>query len=311
MSLFVQSKALYKENREFAEFLDWPIPMLINRHATAEGGNITVRRNFAQVLRAGKVDPQKEYSKLYSLFYNKDSRDGKSLADLISMNFKGFDFRGTCLTLDEFDEEHGFNFAEQPQDFDIDYLVSFCEYIYNLLLYLEDNFFFEQFNKCFYLQQIDKVVDAIGYMQSFEDGFAIFLPKDNTAIVVSESEYIPENLSYKVIAYNHHSMKGNLEQKKQTLLIFADLLEPKRNDLESVDRQFTSDLFYAFNNFNIRHNNVDSTGKKYKKPIADLKKAQLEQWYDEIYQMCLLAFMRLEHIDRKKKFDVLKTQIEG
>jgi len=42
-----------------------------------------------------------------------------------------------------------------------------------------------------------------------------------------------------------------------------------------------------------------------------LKKAQLEQWYDEIYQMCLLAFMRLEHIDRKKKFDVLKTQIEG
>ena len=64
-------------------------------------------------------------------FYNKDSRDGKSLADLISMNFKGFDFRGTCLTLDEFDEEHGFNFAEQPQDFDIDYLVSFCEYTNN------------------------------------------------------------------------------------------------------------------------------------------------------------------------------------
>lgn len=240
--LVIIKKRDAKENREFAEFLDWPIPMLINRHATAEVGNIAVRRNFAQVLRAGKVDPQKEYSKLYSLFYNKDSRDGKSLADLISMNFKGFDFRGTCLTLDEFDEEHGFNFAEQPQDFDIDYLVSFCEYIYNLLLlYLEDN----------------------------------------------------------------------LEQKKQTLLIFADLLEPKRNDLESVDRQFTSDLFYAFNNFNIRHNNVDSTGKKYKKPIADLKKAQLEQWYDEIYQMCLLAFMRLEHIDRKKKFDVLKTQIEG
>ena len=129
--LVIIKKRDAKENREFAEFLDWPIPMLINRHATAEVGNIAVRRNFAQVLRAGKVDPQKEYSKLYSLFYNKDSRDGKSLADLISMNFKGFDFRGTCLTLDEFDEEHGFNFAEQPQDFDIDYLVSFCEYTNN------------------------------------------------------------------------------------------------------------------------------------------------------------------------------------
>ena len=38
---------------------------------------------------------------------------------------------------------------------------------------------------------------------------------------------------------------------------------------------------------------------------------QLEYWYDEVYQMCLLAFMRLEHIDRKKKFDSLKSQIEG
>lgn len=228
-----------------------------------------MRRNFAQVLRAGKVDPQKEYSKLYSLFYNKDSRDGKSLADLISMNFEGFYFRGTCLTLDEFDEEHGFNFTEQPQDFDIDYLVSFCEYIYNLLLHLDNNFFFVQFNKCFYLQQIDKVVDAIGYMQSFEDGFTIFLPKDNTAIVVSESEYIPENLSYKVIEYNHHSMKGDLERKKQTLLTFADLLEPKRKDLESVDKLFTSDLFYAFNNFRflykgiiIKHNKTEPTYTK-------------------------------------------------
>ena len=106
-------------------------------------------------------------------------------------------------------------------------------------------------------------------------------------------------------------MKGDLERKKQTLLTFADLLEPKRKDLESVDKLFTSDLFYAFNNFNIRHNNIDPTGSKYKKSVADLTTTQLEQWYDEVYQMCLLAFMRLEHIDRKKKFDALKVQIEG
>lgn len=117
-----------------------------------------MRRNFAQVLRAGKVDPQKEYSKLYSLFYNKDSRDGKSLADLISMNFEDFYFRGTCLTLDEFDEEHDFNFAEQPQDFDIDYLVSFCEYIYNLLLHLENNFFLCNLISAFICNKLTKLL---------------------------------------------------------------------------------------------------------------------------------------------------------
>lgn len=194
-----------------------------------------MRRNFAQVLKEGKVDLKKEYSKLYDLFYGKDPRDGKSLADLISLNFEGFYFRGTCLDLGEFDEVHEFRFEEQPKIFDIDYLVSFCEYIYNFVLHFEDHYFFGQINKSFYLQQINKVIETIGYIQCSEDGFTIFVPKDNAAIAVSESELIPEALSYKIIAYNHHSMKGNLESKRQTLLMFADLLEPKRDELETVD----------------------------------------------------------------------------
>lgn len=179
------------------------------------------------------------------------------------------------------------------------------------VLHFEDHYFFGQINKSFYLQQINKVIETIGYIQCSEDGFTIFVPKDNAAIAVSESELIPEALSYKIIAYNHHSMKGNLESKRQTLLMFADLLEPKRDELETVDKKFASDLFYTFNNFNIRHNNVDPAGPKYKKPVGDLTKEQLESWYDEVYQMCLLAFMRLEHVPRKQEFDMLKDKIEN
>ena len=36
----------------------------------------------------------------------------------------------------------------------------------------------------------------------------------------------------------------------------------------------------------------------------------LEKWYDESYQMCLLAFLQLENIDRKVEFDQLKGEIE-
>ena len=270
-----------------------------------------MRRNFAQVLKAGRVDLKKEYSKLYALFYGKDDRDDKSLADLISMNIESFYFRGTCLDLDEFDEKYGFHFVAQPPDFNIDYLVSFCEYIYNFVLHFDGLFFFERVNKHFYLQQIKKVIEAIGYIESYEDGFTIFVPKDNAAIAVSESEHIPENVSYKVISYNHHPMKGDLDAKKATLLILADLLEPQRARLESIDRTFASDLFYAFNNFYIRHNNTDPQSPKYKKTIRDLPKEHLERWYDEVYQMCLLAFLRLEHADRKKDFDVLKGKIEN
>lgn len=269
-----------------------------------------MRRNFAQVLKVGKVDLKKEYSKLYNLFYEKDDRDERSLAELISMNFECFHFRGTCLDLEEFDEMNGFNFEKEPKDFDLDYLVSFCEYIYNFVMYFEDRFFFESISKYFYFEQIQRVVDAIGYMQASEDSFTIFVPKDNAAISVSESKLIPEKTSYKIISYNHHSMSGDIEGKKQTLIMLADLLEPRRKELESADRQLATDLFYAFNNFNIRHNNIDPAGKKYKKAVAELPKDDLEKWYDNTYQMCLLAFMQIENIERRNEFNALKDTIE-
>lgn len=270
-----------------------------------------MRRNFAQILREGKIDIKNEYSKLYTLFYTKDPRDEKSVADIIAQSFLDFNFRGTCLTLEEFNKVHDFHFEQAPEDFDIDYLINFCEYIFNFISHLQDAGFFRSFDKHTFIAHILTVIEAFGYASAYEDNFTIFVPKDNSAIAVSESELIPTNISYKVIAYNHHSMKGDLDSKRQTLLAFADLLEPQRQKLESIDRQFASDLFYAFNNFNIRHNNTDPTSPKYKKPVGELTSEQLEAWYDEVYQMCLLAFMRLEHVPRKQNFDALKDKIEN
>ena len=269
-----------------------------------------MRRNFAQVLREGKIDIKNEYIKLYDLFYYTDGCRDISIEELIEENFGQINFWGTCLSLDEFNECYGFEFERIPQNFGVDYLVSFCEYYYNFVNAISSRDFYTP-DKGFYISHVTKVIDAIGYMFAQEDGFTIFVPKDNAAIAVSESELIPKAVSYKIIAYNHHAKKGDLEAKRQILLALSDLLEPKRKDLELVDKQFASDLFYALNNFNVRHNNVDPTGPKYKKPVGDLSEAKLEQWYDEVYQMCLLAFMRLDHVPRKQSFDELKGKIEN
>jgi len=74
------------------------------------------------------------------MFYEKDERNDKSLAEIISSNFNDFNFGGTCLSLEEFDEMHGVYFEKQPQNFTLDYLVSFCKYIYNFLFCLNDEF---------------------------------------------------------------------------------------------------------------------------------------------------------------------------
>lgn len=267
-----------------------------------------MRCNFAEVLKRAKIDIRKEYSKLYDLFYGKDKRDKHSLADLISLNFETIYFRGTCLDLDDFNQQYGFNFVKQPEDFNIDYLVSFCEYIYNFVVASKDEFFFMQNNKMFYMTHILNVIESIGYMQSIECGFTIFVEKNQAAISVSE--IIPEEISYKVISYNHHTYKGNLENKRETLVKLAYYLEPKESCLASIDNQFKSDLFYLLNTLGLRHNNLDSEGAKYKPAIAKMSKEELENWYDETYQMCLLAFLRIEHNDRKKAIIELKKKAE-
>lgn len=283
-----------------------------------------MRRNFAQILKGAKIDIKAEYQKLYGLLYDRSIQVSNttriSAYDELSERFIGFHFRGTCLSIDEFNDLYEFHFEREPADFSIDNLISLCEYIYNMLIDYQITqvpFGWNMpaapalINVQFYLQQISQVIEKIGYMQATEDNFTIFVEKSPAAIAVAESSLMPENLSYRLISYNHYSMKENLDAKKATILILADLLEPQRASLESIDKTFASDLFYAFNNFYIRHNNTDPQSPKYKKPIGDLPKEQLEHWYDEVYQMCLLAFLRLEHADRKKDFDVLKGKIEN
>ncbi len=112
-----------------------------------------------------------------------------------------------------------------------------------------------------------------------------------------------------MIEYNHHSIKGNIEAKKGILLKLVELLEPKRKDLSNT---LGSDLFFLINNFNIRHNNTDPNDKsKYKSKVAEMPADELEHIYDEVYQMCLLAFMELEHAERKAWIGELKKDNEG
>ena len=62
---------------------------------------------------------------------------------------------------------------------------------------------------------------------------------------------------------------------------------------------------------NIRHNNVNPELKgKYKAYAAQMSNSELEKWYDETYQMCLLALLQIENLDRKAEFDKLKAEIE-
>ena len=274
------------------------------------------RRNFAEILKEAGVNIKAEYDRLYEMFYNKPAfiaRYTNTLNGLCRERFMDFSFRGTCISLNDFNKYYGFDFKPAPFDFDIDYLISFCEYSYNFVSELRSDetvLFYGAGDYCnIYIDQILSVMESIGYMSVNDEemGVVIFVPKNAPAIKVAEA--LPAGLSFKVIEYNHYSMKGDLSRKQAIIKQLADMLESKRKELKAANQTIEDHVFTLFNNMEIRHNNRDPKSSYFKEYIASLSESELEEWYDETYELCLLAFMTLENVDRKKKIEELKKHI--
>lgn len=101
-----------------------------------------MRRNFAQILKEAKIDIKSEYQKLYGMLYDRSIQVSNtkriSAYDELSDYFLGFYFRGTCLSIEEFNDVNGFHFEKEPEPFSIDDLILLCEY-FNITLVIKNN----------------------------------------------------------------------------------------------------------------------------------------------------------------------------
>ena len=130
--------------------------------------------------------------------------------------------------------------------------------------------------------------------------------------VTAVAEIVEQNLAIQVIQYNHRSLRGNLDTKKQILIALGSELEPRRKELQALNKQLSEDIFFMLNNIHVRHNNRDPKDpSKYKEFIFKMDDGELEEWYDELYQMLLLAILLLDNADRSSKVKELKNKITG
>lgn len=130
--------------------------------------------------------------------------------------------------------------------------------------------------------------------------------------VTAVAEIVEPNIALELLRYNHHSIRGNIKQKKSILSALGAELEPRGKELASINNSFKDNIFFMLNNLNIRHNNCNPADKsKYKEYVANMDKEELESWYDELYQMILLAFLELEQRERNPKVAELKASIVG
>ena len=156
---------------------------------------------------------------------------------------------------------------------------------------------------------VRNVLEWLNYEEKvFENGKKVIITEKNPA-ATAVAEVVDEELAYKVIQYNHYILKGDTETKKSILLALGQELEPRRKELLQIDKDLEDGIFFMLNNLNLRHNNKSKNDKNYKAAVAKMNKKNLEEWYDELYQMMLLARLELEQAKRKEKVKELKEII--
>jgi hypothetical protein len=227
--------------------------------------------------------------------------------------FKKWKARGTCINCKDLREALCFEDILESEEPSLEDTISFCEYVANLVkLYnkaclKEGVRFYPTDVTAAISANLNSIMDWLNQkMVFFEKEERVLITEKNSA-VTAVAECVDEELAYQIVKYNHYTLKGDISKKKEILLKLGNELEPKRKQLSSLNGQLETNIFFMLNNLNIRHNNRSKKDKNYKEYVAKMKKNKLEEWYDELYQMMLLAMLELEQIERNQKINELKT----
>lgn len=267
-----------------------------------------------------EVNFQEEYKKVeimisYEEFY--ESGFPTTINDMLARNFRQWKKRGAYTSLEELRYQLGFSISKfRTSDslnsiyIDIektDYFL-FCEMFFNLVFDLLD--LLEKYKELiihirYVLDTMSTVADKCGFEIKHIDDKYLVVEKNAVAIEVASA--VPE-LANVILEYNGFLLKGNLERKQELLKKIADAIEPKRQEMNDINKSAVDDFFFLVNNMNIRHNNVDkSDPAKYVKQFAELNDAEKEKWYDSIYEQALYLFILKQSKDRKNRIANFKA----
>lgn len=229
--------------------------------------------------------------------------------------FKKWPGRGTCVDLDDLAETINLNDILDSDNPTEDQIITFLEYVANVLFLVGQE---SNEGNCY---KTDVVTAAVTNLSSFLDWLhldqkifekkqqVLIVPKNAAATAVAE--IVNNDLAYLIVKYNHHALSGDIEEKKSILLALGAELEPKGKILAATNKALKENIFFMLNNLNIRHNNRSKSSNSYKEYVTKMRKPKLEAWYDELYQMMLLAFLELDQLERNTKIDELKALVTG
>ena len=254
------------------------------------------RKNIFEILN-DKYDVKEEIGKIDFLFNNAallscsiNYRQGQynaetAVQDILLYNWKQ---RGSCLSCEEIREKLGIDLTKSEQN-DI---LTRLEYYLNIINLVNLKLTFPNFQKT---QQfaIEILLDHLNHecLNIEEEEKLLVIPKNPSATSVAEIS--TKDTAIAILMYNHASLKGDLNQKQNLLLkIYLEYEKLLKKGIDGFSEYFDKTRGLV-NKLNIKHNN--------KKEIENLDNKQLEEWYDELYQLLLFCVLVKDNVERKNK----------
>ena len=274
-------------------------------------------------LMKNKFDIYKEVNKIICLFsinlieYDDFSNSRKyTIEEFVDETLlKSWKQRGFYFNCEEIRQDLNIKFKYDKND-SFDECIKLLEY-YNNLMYLVIKKF-DIFNNPDYIVKSDfnllmenmkKLLDYINYSIHVieKEEKVLLIPKNSAATAVAEIS--SEETALAILMYNHLSLKGDLEQKRNLLNSIYREYEPLFTSSLEGYNDFLNKTNALFNNLHIRHNN--KTKKDNKNTIINLDEKELEKWYDELYQLILFCVLIKDNLERKSHVDEFLKSIKG
>lgn len=212
--------------------------------------------------------------------------------------------RAYCTSLEDFLETLGFE--QLTLEDDVESLVTVIEVVYNfwmliyVRLYEEDGVTCEDAVPEHFLRvkkTMDEYLSQCNHKIVYDSEQESVLVIEDNPTVTAVVEVVDAPVALDILKYNHHALKGDLKSKKEILRNMGDALENREKELLRVDANLKKTIFHVLNTMGIRHMNTQNTAN-----VAKVGES-LEYWYDELYQMMLLAFLRMDNVERMQKYE--------
>lgn len=264
-----------------------------------------------------RYDFNNEFKKISLLFHEKNVKysytidhfraktDYFCMEDIVTDYFSSWVSRGTCISCQNMRDELGIDSILSESKKNEEKIILCMEYYENIInLFLNLG---EKLSK--YKIDIDKIVmlrknmDALLEHLHYEKHIfneqekVILVPKNPAATAVAKIS--SEDTAIAILQYHHASLKGQLAEKKDVLRRIAQEYEPLLDKPIDGYTEYFKTANNMLNNLDIRHNN--KAGKKKNALVTSLTNEELENWYDELYQLLLFCVLIKDNKDRKDK----------